>query len=156
MMVLLHPCCHDHHYHNFDDCYVVWFSGHKAHLWQSMSIMRGCPCLFRENCKLRQLRAWFYVAHILYIVQQLRADILYVTIEMINYVQASYIDNDLEMYDDEDDVPALVRTSNMNVDLGMIAHIFSDKTGTLTREHHGVQGVRLRRSDLRERCYVER
>ena len=58
---------------------------------------------------------------------------LYVTIEMINYVQASYIDNDLEMYDDEDDVPALARTSNMNADLGMIAHIFSDKTGTLTR-----------------------
>ena len=57
----------------------------------------------------------------------------YVTIEMINYVQASYIDNDLEMYDDEDDVPALARTSNMNADLGMIAHIFSDKTGTLTR-----------------------
>ena len=37
------------------------------------------------------------------------------------------------MYDDISDTPALARTSNANADIGMIAHIFSDKTGTLTQ-----------------------
>ena len=37
-------------------------------------------------------------------------------------------------YEKEDaKYPALARTSNMNADLGMIAHVFSDKTGTLTQ-----------------------
>jgi P-type E1-E2 ATPase len=31
------------------------------------------------------------------------------------------------------DTPAVVRTSNLNEELGAIQYIFSDKTGTLTR-----------------------
>ena len=57
---------------------------------------------------------------------------LYVTVEMVNFMQAFYIDNDLEMYDPETDTPALARTSSLNADLGQIEWIFSDKTGTLT------------------------
>jgi phospholipid-transporting ATPase len=30
-------------------------------------------------------------------------------------------------------MPALARTSNLNEDLGQIEYVFSDKTGTLTR-----------------------
>ena len=116
--------------------YVVWFSGHKAHLWYMCYRYNSAdvPALFRENCESSDNYApgstWptFFILYNNFVPIS-----LYVTIEMINYVQASYIDNDLEMYDDEDDVPALARTSNMNADLGMIAHIFSDKTGTLTR-----------------------
>ena len=51
---------------------------------------------------------------------------------MVNYAQAYYIDNDIEMYDPETDTPALARTSSLNADLGQIEWIFSDKTGTLT------------------------
>jgi len=58
---------------------------------------------------------------------------LYVTMEMVNYCQAFFIDNDLEMYDPEADMPAVARTSNMNGDLASIQYVFSDKTGTLTR-----------------------
>jgi len=36
------------------------------------------------------------------------------------------------MYHEEQDTPALARTSNMNGDLGQIEYVFSDKTGTLT------------------------
>lgn len=48
---------------------------------------------------------------------------------MVNFAQAHYIDNDIEMYDPETDTPALARTSSLNADLGQIEWIFSDKTG---------------------------
>lgn len=57
---------------------------------------------------------------------------LYVTIELCNYLQAFFIDQDIDLYHPESDMPAIARTSNMNSDLGMIEYIFSDKTGTLT------------------------
>ena len=37
------------------------------------------------------------------------------------------------MYYDENDTPAMARTSNLNEELGQVKYIFSDKTGTLTR-----------------------
>lgn len=58
---------------------------------------------------------------------------LYVTMEMVNFQQASFIRDDLDMYDNESKTPAGARTSNLNEDLGMLDYIFSDKTGTLTR-----------------------
>ena len=40
---------------------------------------------------------------------------------------------DLDMYYEESDTPAMARTSNLNEELGMVKYVFSDKTGTLTR-----------------------
>lgn len=37
------------------------------------------------------------------------------------------------MYDEDSNTPAMARTSNLNEELGMVKYIFSDKTGTLTR-----------------------
>ena len=37
------------------------------------------------------------------------------------------------MYHASTDTPCVTRTSNLNSDLGQITHVFSDKTGTLTR-----------------------
>jgi magnesium-transporting ATPase (P-type) len=58
---------------------------------------------------------------------------LYVTVEMVNYMQAALVDVDPDMIDPETGVNARARTSNLNQDLGQIEYVFSDKTGTLTR-----------------------
>lgn len=58
-----------------------------------------------------------------------------VTLEVVKFIQAMFINWDLDMYYNENnaDTPAMARTSNLNEELGQIKFIFSDKTGTLTR-----------------------
>ncbi|VDL88566.1 unnamed protein product [Schistocephalus solidus] len=58
---------------------------------------------------------------------------LQVSLEVVRFIQAFFINWDQEMYDADSDTAAMARTSNLNEDLGKVKHIFSDKTGTLTR-----------------------
>ncbi|XP_010907601.1 probable phospholipid-transporting ATPase 4 isoform X2 [Elaeis guineensis] len=57
---------------------------------------------------------------------------LYVSIEVVKVLQAMFINQDLQMYDEETGNPAQARTSNLNEELGQVDTILSDKTGTLT------------------------
>ncbi|KAF5730238.1 ATPase E1-E2 type family protein / haloacid dehalogenase-like hydrolase family protein isoform 3 [Tripterygium wilfordii] len=57
---------------------------------------------------------------------------LYVSIEIVKFLQSVFINQDILMYYDEADKPALARTSNLNEELGQVDIILSDKTGTLT------------------------
>ncbi|XP_064637664.1 probable phospholipid-transporting ATPase IA isoform X4 [Lineus longissimus] len=58
---------------------------------------------------------------------------LQVTLEVVKFIQAIFINWDSDMYDEVSDTPAMARTSNLNEELGQVKYIFSDKTGTLTR-----------------------
>ena len=62
-----------------------------------------------------------------------RPSSLYVSVEFVKLIQAVFINNDLDMYYAPADAPAVARTSNLNEELGQIDFVFSDKTGTLTR-----------------------
>jgi len=62
---------------------------------------------------------------------------LLVSLEMVRVFQAVFIDSDEKMhYVDKAlniDTYAVAKTSNLNEELGQIKYVFSDKTGTLTR-----------------------
>ena len=58
---------------------------------------------------------------------------LYVTIEMVNLGQGYFIAKDIEMYEESLNMPCAVRSSHLCQELGLVSNIFSDKTGTLTR-----------------------
>ncbi|XP_041931099.1 phospholipid-transporting ATPase IA isoform X5 [Alosa sapidissima] len=57
---------------------------------------------------------------------------LLVTLEVIKFVQAFFINWDTDMLYEPTNTPAMARTSNLNEELGQVKYIFSDKTGTLT------------------------
>ncbi|KAG8131363.1 hypothetical protein E2320_017938 [Naja naja] len=58
---------------------------------------------------------------------------LYVSVEIIRLGNSCYIDWDHKMYYPPHDMPAQARTTTLNEELGQIRYIFSDKTGTLTK-----------------------
>ena len=58
---------------------------------------------------------------------------LLVTIEFIKIVQAFIMNNDYEMYSELRDQPCRVKTASINEELGQVRYVFTDKTGTLTR-----------------------
>lgn len=53
--------------------------------------------------------------------------------EVVKFQQAQLINSDLDMYYAKTDTPAICRTSSLVEELGQIEYVFSDKTGTLTR-----------------------
>uniref|UniRef100_A0AC35U092 Phospholipid-transporting ATPase n=1 Tax=Rhabditophanes sp. KR3021 TaxID=114890 RepID=A0AC35U092_9BILA len=59
---------------------------------------------------------------------------LQVTLEMVRFFQASYINQDIEMYHEESDTTAVARTSNLNEELGQIKYIMS---GTFYKNNYG-------------------
>lgn len=75
---------------------------------------------------------------------------LFVTVEIIKYYQAYMINSDLDMYDEDSDTPTNVRTSSLVEELGQIDYIFSDKTGTLTRNI-----MEFKTCSIGGKCYIE-
>ncbi|KAK9729690.1 hypothetical protein K7432_000095, partial [Basidiobolus ranarum] len=58
---------------------------------------------------------------------------LYVSVEFVKTWQAFFIFNDLNMYHEATQASCVPKSWNLSDDLGQIEYIFSDKTGTLTR-----------------------
>ena len=57
---------------------------------------------------------------------------LLVTLELVKFWQAGFMQKDILMYDVKQDMPMSVQSSSINEELGQVKYIFSDKTGTLT------------------------
>ena len=57
---------------------------------------------------------------------------LIVTLEVVKFLQAQFIQWDADIYDEAKDLNTKVQTSNLNEQLGQVDYVFSDKTGTLT------------------------
>jgi phospholipid-transporting ATPase len=74
---------------------------------------------------------------------------LFVTVEIVKFYQAYLISSDLDMYHKETDTPAVCRTSSLVEELGQIEYIFSDKTGTLTRNM-----MEFKSCSIAGRCYA--
>jgi phospholipid-transporting ATPase len=60
---------------------------------------------------------------------------LLVTLEMVKFIQGIFISWDITIYEKYTGTPAKVQTSTLNEELGQVKFIFSDKTGTLTKNY---------------------
>ncbi|EPY78567.1 testis flippase-like protein [Camelus ferus] len=58
---------------------------------------------------------------------------LYVSVEIIRLGNSFYINWDRKMFYELKNTPAQARTTTLNEELGQVKYVFSDKTGTLTR-----------------------
>lgn len=57
---------------------------------------------------------------------------LYVSISTVMFFQSLFMVMDVEMYHEDSNTRAIVRTMGLNEELGQVSYVFSDKTGTLT------------------------
>ena len=57
---------------------------------------------------------------------------LFVSLEIVKFLQGYFIQYDRRMRDPTSGQLALARNTNLNEDLGMVDYVFADKTGTLT------------------------
>ena len=60
---------------------------------------------------------------------------LLVTLEMVKYIQGMFISWDIYMYDKVNKTMPKIQSSTLNEELGQVKFIFSDKTGTLTKNY---------------------
>ncbi|XP_011498077.1 PREDICTED: probable phospholipid-transporting ATPase IA [Ceratosolen solmsi marchali] len=100
---------------------ILWTNAHHVGLWY----------LGLDNAQTKNFA--FNLLTFIILFNNLIPISLQVTLEVVRFVQAIFINMDIELYHAETDTPAMARTSNLNEELGMVSYVFTDKTGTLTR-----------------------
>ncbi|CAH1415133.1 unnamed protein product [Lactuca virosa] len=103
---------------------------HTAKEWWYLQLLEDTDASFDPNKPLISGFLQFLRALILY--GYLIPISLYVSIEVVKFLQAMLINNDLQLFDEMSGKSVEARTSNLNEELGQVEMILSDKTGTLT------------------------
>ncbi len=85
--------------------------------------------------------SWYHNEGLVFVVQLFTWFLLFsnfvpisliVTLEIVKFIQAIFIQWDIMIFDRARHLPTKVQSSNLNEELGTVRYIFSDKTGTLT------------------------
>lgn len=101
--------------------FVVWQDGRAAQAW------------YLKTEEVNAFEEWvtmlFYYFLLMYQIVPIS---LYVSMTTVKFAQSMIMAWDLKMYHDETDTPAIVRTMELNEELGQVSYVFTDKTGTLT------------------------
>ncbi|GLD94842.1 hypothetical protein PINS_up003467 [Pythium insidiosum] len=104
-------------------CYITWQHEITRKTWYIK------PESAKDSRFAEFIRMLFYYFLLLYQVIPIS---LYVSMTSVKFLQARFIAWDKHMYHAETDTPAIVRTMELNEELGQISYVFTDKTGTLT------------------------
>jgi magnesium-transporting ATPase (P-type) len=100
---------------------TLWNTNYLPQSWYLMHEEFEHPNVVKET-----LITFFYY---MLMASQFIAVSLYVSMNFVKFIQRYFMQQDIEMYHDNTDTPMQVRTMNLNEELGMITHVFSDKTG---------------------------
>uniref|UniRef100_A0AAY4AKP9 Phospholipid-transporting ATPase n=1 Tax=Denticeps clupeoides TaxID=299321 RepID=A0AAY4AKP9_9TELE len=103
-----------------------------AAIWNREHTQEKCWYLFRKGTYDISTNFGYNLLTFIILYNNLIPISLLVTLEVVKFTQALFINWDVEMYYPETDTPAMARTSNLNEELGQVKYLFSDKTGTLT------------------------
>lgn len=120
-------------------CFIILCSFLGASLgfvFEKNNINTGKHWYFGRNMNNRRkpVKAFFILLVSSFVIINATIPIsLYVTLEVVRVFQALFVAWDKEMYDKETGIGASSRTTNISDDLGQVEYVFSDKTGTLTR-----------------------
>uniref|UniRef100_A0A667GSS8 Phospholipid-transporting ATPase n=1 Tax=Lynx canadensis TaxID=61383 RepID=A0A667GSS8_LYNCA len=107
--------------------------GHGLWVWRYQEKKSLFDVPESDGSSLSPVTAAVYSFLTMIIVLQVLIPIsLYVSIEIVKVCQVYFINQDIELYDEETDSQLQCRALNITEDLGQIQYIFSDKTGTLT------------------------
>ena len=106
--------------------------GHSAYLRNAFSTGIVSPYWVGLSTNTEQESTFVFFAALI-MLQNFVPISLYVTTEIVKTTQAYFIYSDRDMYYEEYDTPCVPKTWSIADDLGQIEYIFTDKTGTLTR-----------------------
>ncbi len=73
---------------------------------------------------------------------------LYFSLELQKFFSSFFFGWDLEMYDEKRDIRAKCSNSDVPQDLGLVTHVFTDKTGTLTSSDMVLQSYTVDGKDI--------
>ena len=100
---------------------IAWFIANRGRLW------------YLDEPETEPWYTWLFIPIRFLLLNSLMIPIsLKVTLDIVKFYYAMLVNWDVELYYEDDDMPAHAVNTSIGEDLGQIEHVFTDKTGTLT------------------------